>query len=80
MLFWKEDAYSKFRIDPICCRGNWSEIQWEATESGDGTVPEHSAVFVNAQAQYPFCVNHGDIYVNPAVLEVLNGNYIANIS
>jgi pimeloyl-ACP methyl ester carboxylesterase len=51
--------------------GNWRDIKWEATESGDGTVPEHSAVFLNAQTQYPFCVNHGDIYVNPAVLEVL---------
>jgi pimeloyl-ACP methyl ester carboxylesterase len=51
--------------------GNWRDIKWEATESGDGTLPEHSAVFLNAQAQYPFCVNHGDIYINPAVLEVL---------
>jgi pimeloyl-ACP methyl ester carboxylesterase len=49
----------------------WSDIEWFALESGDGTVPERSAVNPNAAAKLPFIVGHGDIYVNPAVLEFL---------
>jgi pimeloyl-ACP methyl ester carboxylesterase len=54
----------------------WSGIDWLATEAGDGTVPEHSAVHPYAQEKLPFVVSHGDIYVNPAVLEFLQWELI----
>lgn len=51
--------------------GQWLGIDWDRTEAGDGTVPVRSAVHPNAQQKLPFVVGHGDIYVNPAVLEIL---------
>jgi len=54
----------------------WSGIDWLATEAGDGTVPEHSAVHPQAQEKLPFVVSHGDIYVNPPVLEFLQWELI----
>ena len=51
--------------------GRWSEVDWDKTEAGDGTVPEHSAVHPNAREKLPYSVGHGDIYINPAVLEKL---------
>jgi hypothetical protein len=49
----------------------WQHVVWETTTFGDGTVPEQSAFDNNARAIYPFSVGHGEIYVNPAVLDVL---------
>jgi len=49
----------------------WSGVEWSANEAGDGTVPERSAVHPNALEKLPYAVGHGDIYVNPAVLEKL---------
>ena len=49
----------------------WDSIEWRSTEAGDGTVPETSAVHPAATARLPFVATHGDIYVNPAVLEFL---------
>ncbi len=51
--------------------GRWTGIDWQATEAGDGTVPERSAIHPHAQAKLPFVASHGDLYVNPAVLEFL---------
>jgi hypothetical protein len=51
--------------------GAWKGIVWGATEAGDGTVPERSAVHPAAQTKLPFAASHGDIYVNPALLDVL---------
>lgn len=48
--------------------GRWSQIEWEATESGDGTVPEYSARHPNASVTFPFIAGHGDIYVVPPLL------------
>jgi pimeloyl-ACP methyl ester carboxylesterase len=56
--------------------GRWQGIDWQATEAGDGTVPERSAIHPHAQAKLPFVVGHGDIYVNPAVLEFLQWELI----
>lgn len=56
--------------------GRWSDIEWHATEAGDGTVPERSAVHPDAHEKLPFVVGHGDIYVNPAVLEFLEWELI----
>jgi pimeloyl-ACP methyl ester carboxylesterase len=61
-------TYGLVRYEPA---GGWSDIEWHATEAGDGTVPERSAVHPQAQAKLPFAAGHGDIYVHPAVLEVL---------
>ncbi len=55
----------------LAAGGRWSDIEWLATEAGDGTIPERSAVHPQAQAKLPFAAGHGDIYVNPAVLEFL---------
>jgi pimeloyl-ACP methyl ester carboxylesterase len=56
--------------------GRWSDIEWHATEAGDGTVPERSAIHPNAKQKLPFVVDHGDIYVAPAVLEFLKWELI----
>lgn len=51
--------------------GKWATIDWQDTDAGDGTIPERSAAHPNAAGRYPFVVSHGDIYINPAVLEFL---------
>jgi pimeloyl-ACP methyl ester carboxylesterase len=51
--------------------GRWDAIDWQDTDAGDGTIPERSAAHPKAAGRYPFVVSHGDIYVNPAVLEFL---------
>jgi hypothetical protein len=51
--------------------GRWQEIQWQSLASGDGTVPERSAIHSNAATRLPFVATHGDIYVAPPVLEFL---------
>jgi pimeloyl-ACP methyl ester carboxylesterase len=55
-------------INPI---GRWEQIAWQSLASGDGTVPERSAVHPNATTRLPFVATHGDIYVAPPVLEFL---------
>jgi pimeloyl-ACP methyl ester carboxylesterase len=52
-------------------QGKWDSIEWKDTEAGDGTIPERSAAHPNATGRFPFVVSHGDIYVDPAVLEFL---------
>jgi hypothetical protein len=54
--------------DPM---GRWQKIDWQSLASGDGTVPERSAVHPNATTRLPFVASHGDIYIAPAVLEFL---------
>jgi pimeloyl-ACP methyl ester carboxylesterase len=56
--------------------GQWSDIEWSATEAGDGTVPERSAVHPQAKEQLPFIADHGNIYIAPAVLEFLRWELI----
>jgi pimeloyl-ACP methyl ester carboxylesterase len=51
--------------------GKWDSIDWQETDAGDGTIPERSAAHPNAAGRYPFVTSHGDIYINPAVLEFL---------
>lgn len=60
----------------LAATGRWSEIEWRAAAAGDGTVPERSAVHPNAREKLPFAVGHGDIYVNPAVLEIMEWELI----
>jgi pimeloyl-ACP methyl ester carboxylesterase len=49
----------------------WVDIEWMETEAGDGTVPLWSAVHPEADEKLPFVVGHGDIYINPSVLQKL---------
>jgi pimeloyl-ACP methyl ester carboxylesterase len=63
-------------IVDVEAQGRWKDIAWAATEAGDGTVTEHSAVHPHAHRELPFAVGHGDIYVNPAVLEFLEWELI----
>ena len=51
--------------------GAWKGITWVTTEAGDGTVPERSAVHAHAREKVPIAAGHGDIYVDPALVEVL---------
>ena len=51
--------------------GHWEDVLWDLSQEGDGTVPMRSAVHPNAREKLPFTVGHGDIYVNPAVLDKL---------
>jgi pimeloyl-ACP methyl ester carboxylesterase len=55
-------------VDPA---GLWDAITWESSPAGDGTVPETSAVHEAASQKLPFSATHGNIYVHPGVLEVL---------
>ncbi len=52
-------------------KNQWKDIQWVMEEPGDGTIPVHSAVYQDATVNYPFSVGHGDIYVNPRVMDIL---------
>jgi hypothetical protein len=56
--------------------GMMKDIEWMLTESGDGTVPERSAVHPHARAKYAFAVTHGNIYVDPQVLPQLEWELI----
>lgn len=49
----------------------WERIDWVDTATGDGTILERSAAHPQATGRFPFVVGHGDIYINPAVLEFL---------
>jgi pimeloyl-ACP methyl ester carboxylesterase len=51
--------------------GRWDDVLWDLSQEGDGTVPMRSAVHPNAREKLPFTVGHGDIYVNPDVLDKL---------
>ncbi|MBN1146077.1 MAG: CHAT domain-containing protein [Anaerolineales bacterium] len=56
---------------PSISSGGWKRISWDRAEAGDGTVPQRSAVHPQASQKLPYSVGHGDIYVNPAVLDKL---------
>ena len=60
----------------LATEGTWGAITWDQTNSGDGTIPEQSAAHPNAKELLPFAVSHGDIYVNPSVLEKLRWELI----
>jgi pimeloyl-ACP methyl ester carboxylesterase len=60
----------------VIANGHWGGITWRRSEAGDGTVPERSAVHTGASEKLPFAVGHGDIYVDPALLEKLEWELI----
>lgn len=70
-FFGRRRPTTTFGVVGLEAGGQWEKIDWGATDVGDGTVPERSAVHPQATAQLPFAAGHGDIYVNPAVLEFL---------
>ncbi|MFN8483154.1 MAG: CHAT domain-containing protein [Anaerolineae bacterium] len=56
--------------------GGWARIDWSTTDAGDGTVPERAAVLPGSEEVLPFAVTHGEIYVNPDVLQKLQWELI----
>ena len=50
---------------------HWNEINFVETELGDGTVPEYSASFPHAKQNIPVVAEHGSVYTNSAVQEIL---------
>ncbi len=70
-FFGRKNATPTFGTLTTEAGGGWKGIAWGTTEAGDGTVPERSAVHPNAQTKLPIAASHGDIYVNPALLDVL---------
>ena len=75
-FFGRKKPTTTYGVVRFAAGGRWSDIEWAATEAGDGTIPERSAVHPNADEKLPFVVGHGDIYVNPAVLEFLEWELI----
>jgi len=49
----------------------WDHVEWLDSESGDGTLPEYTAVFPDTDRNIPVIAEHGDIYVNQELYEVL---------
>ncbi len=70
-MFGRRKATLSLGIIQFNARDSWHNVEWLAEEPGDGTIPLHSAVHHAAEGKYPFSVTHGDIYANPAVLDVL---------
>lgn len=60
----------------VAANNRWDGIAWQRNGAGDGTVPERSAVHRAAAEKLPFAAGHGDIYVNPALLEKLEWELI----
>lgn len=75
-FFGRKQLTTTFGLVSFAARGRWKAIEWKATEAGDGTIPTRSAVNSRAAENLPFAVGHGDIYVNSAVLEILEWELI----
>jgi len=75
-FFGRKTPTTTFGVLRFAAGGQWSNIEWSATEAGDGTVPEQSYVHPQAKEQLPFVADHGNIYVAPAVLEFLKWELI----
>jgi pimeloyl-ACP methyl ester carboxylesterase len=60
--------------------GRWSKVDWEDTETGDGTLPEYTAIFKATNRNIPVVAGHGDIYVNTALTEILRWELIDKFS
>ena len=75
-FFGRKQLTTSFGLVSFAPGGRWKAIDWKATDAGDGTIPTSSAVNSHATENLPFAVGHGDIYVNPAVLEILEWELI----
>jgi pimeloyl-ACP methyl ester carboxylesterase len=49
----------------------WNEIEFLESDWGDGTVPEYSASYPHAQKNIPVVAEHGSVYTNSALQEIL---------
>ncbi|MCC7165923.1 MAG: hypothetical protein IT331_25720 [Anaerolineae bacterium] len=49
----------------------WQHIEWTDQELGDGTLPEYSAFFADARVNAPVVADHGEIYISPALMDLL---------
>lgn len=70
-FFGRKTPTTTYGVVRFAAGDRWDSIAWTATEAGDGTISERSAVHPQAKQKLPFAVSHGDIYVTPAVLEFL---------
>ncbi len=50
---------------------NWDGIEFLSSDWGDGTVPEYSASYPHAQQNIPVVAEHGSVYANSALQEIL---------
>lgn len=50
---------------------HWRAIEWTDSELGDGTLPEYSAFFEDARVNVPVVADHGEIYISPALMDLL---------
>ncbi len=58
------------RVTPDA-HGNWLDVEFLEIERGDGTVPEYSASYPHARQNIPVVAEHGSVYANSAVQEIL---------
>lgn len=49
----------------------WNGIEWVESQIGDGTLPEYTAFYADARVNMPVIAEHGDIYINPALMDML---------
>ncbi|MBI4675283.1 MAG: hypothetical protein HY741_26875 [Chloroflexi bacterium] len=55
---------------------HWAHVDWLNTEMGDGTVPEYSAIYPATTQNIPIVAEHGSIYTNSALQEILRWELI----
>lgn len=70
-FFGREHPTTTAGLVRLAAESRWDTIDWAVSDSGDGTIPERSAVHPKAAQKYPFNCSHGDIYVDAAVLQFL---------
>lgn len=71
VFFGRQQPTTTSGIVTLSAGSHWDSIQWLDTLAGDGTLPESTAVFAEARQNIPVIAGHGDIYVNPALFEIL---------
>lgn len=55
---------------------HWTNFDWVQTELGDGTVPEYSASYPHAKSNIPVVAEHGSVYTNSALQEILRWEFM----
>ncbi len=75
-FFGRKTPTTTYGVVRFAAGDRWDSITWTATEAGDGTISERSAVHPQAKQKLPFACGHGDIYVTRAVLEFLQWELI----
>lgn len=58
----------------------WERVDWADSQAGDGTLPEYTAIFADTDRNIPVVAEHGDIYVNQALYEILRWELVDKYS